>query len=81
MSSYDVLGSMGAAPLGALIAGPVAAAVGVSATQFAAVGLIIVVSALCLIPRDIRTIRSDDIVLTGPGDASLSEPQPAISSG
>ena len=74
VSSYDVLGSMGAAPLGALIAGPVAAAVGVSATQFAAVGLIIVVSALCLIPRDIRTIRSDDIVLTEPADAGLPEP-------
>jgi predicted MFS family arabinose efflux permease len=74
VSSYDALGSMGAAPLGALIAGPVAAAVGVSATQFAAVGLIIVVSALCLIPRDIRTIRSDDIVLTEPGDAGLPEP-------
>jgi len=74
VSSYDVLGSMGAAPLGALIAGPVAAAVGVPATQFAAVVLIIVVSALCLIPRDIRTIRSDDIVLTEPGDAGLPEP-------
>ena len=81
VSSYDALGSMGAAPIGALIAGPVAAAVGVSATQFAAVGLIIVVSALCLIPRDIRTIRSDDIVLTEPGDAVLPEPLPAISSG
>jgi MFS family permease len=81
VSSYDALGSMGAAPLGALIAGPVAAAVGVSATQFAAVGLIIVVSALCLIPRDIRTIRSDDIVLTEPDGAGLPEPLPAISSG
>jgi hypothetical protein len=81
VSSYDALGSMGAAPLGALIAGPIAAAVGVSATQFAAVVLIIVVSALCLIPRDIRTIRSGDVVLTEPGDAGLPEPLPAISSG
>jgi hypothetical protein len=63
--------------LGALIAGPIAAAIGVSATQFAAAALIVVVSALCLIPRDIRTIRSDDAVLTDPGDAGLPEPLPA----
>jgi MFS family permease len=82
VSSYDALGSMGAAPIGALIAGPVAAAVGVSTAQFAAVGLIIVVSALCLIPRDIRTIRSDDIVFTETDEAGLAEPLPAaISSG
>ena len=77
VSSYDALGSMGAAPLGALIAGPIATAIGVARTQFAASALIVVVSALCLIPRDIRTIRSDDIVLTDPGDASLPEPLPA----
>ncbi len=79
VSSYDALGSMGAAPAGALIAGPIAAAAGVSATQFAAAALIVVVSALCLIPRDIRTIRSDDITLAEPGDAGL--PEPATSSG
>jgi MFS family permease len=77
VSSYDALGSMGAAPLGALIAGPIATAIGVARTQFAASALIVVVSALCLIPRDIRTIRSDDIVLTDPGDESLPEPLPA----
>jgi predicted MFS family arabinose efflux permease len=77
VSSYDALGSMGAAPLGALIAGPIAAAAGVSATQFAAAALIVVVSALCLIPRDIRTIRSDDALPAHPGDAGLPEPLPA----
>jgi MFS family permease len=77
VSSYDALGSMGATPVGALIAGPIAAAIGVARTQFAAAALIIVVSALCLIPRDIRTIRSDDIALTDPDDADLPEPLPA----
>ncbi len=80
VSSYDALGSMAATPIGALIAGPIAAAVGVPTTQFAAAALIVVVSALCLIPRDIRTIRSDDIVPADPGDAgdaALSEPLPA----
>ena len=77
VSSYDALGSMGATPLGTLIAGPIATAIGVARTQFAAAALIVVVSALCLIPRDIRTIRSDDIALTGLGDADLPEPLPA----
>jgi predicted MFS family arabinose efflux permease len=80
VSSYDALGSMAATPLGALVAGPVASAVGVSATQFAAAALIVVVSALCLIPRDIRAPR-DGIPSAGPpadpGEAALSAPVPA----
>ena len=59
VSSYDVFGSTAAMPVGALVAGPLAAAIGVPATQFAAAALIAGASALCLIPRDIRTIRSD----------------------
>ncbi len=61
VSSYDALGSMMAMPAGALIAGPVAAAIGVPAAQFAAAAVIVAVSALCLIPRDIRTITSDQL--------------------
>jgi MFS family permease len=60
VSSYDVLGSVMAMPAGALIAGPLSAAIGVRSTQFGAAGLIVVASALTLIPRDIRTIRSGD---------------------
>jgi len=62
VSSYDALGSMAAMPLGALIAGPLSAAIGVSSTQFAAAALMVVVSSLTLIPRDIWTIRSGDQV-------------------
>jgi predicted MFS family arabinose efflux permease len=58
VSSYDALGSTMAMPVGALAAGPVAAAVGVSTTQYGAVVLIVAASALALIPRQIRTIRS-----------------------
>jgi predicted MFS family arabinose efflux permease len=61
VSSYDAMGSLAAMPLGALAAGPLAAGIGVSATQFAAAGVIVVSSALTLIPRDIRTIRSGDV--------------------
>ena len=60
VSSYDVLGSVMAMPAGALIAGPLAAAIGISRAQYAAAAAIIVASALALIPRDIRTIRSSD---------------------
>jgi predicted MFS family arabinose efflux permease len=75
VSSYDALGSMAAMPLGALLAGPLAAAIGVSTTQFAAAAVIVVASALTLIPRDIWTIRADDVVAdrTEPGDAGLGD--------
>jgi predicted MFS family arabinose efflux permease len=62
VSSYDALGSMSAMPIGALLAGPLAAAIGVSTTQFAAAALIVVASALTLLPREIWTIRFDDAV-------------------
>jgi MFS family permease len=73
VSSYDALGSMSAMPLGALLAGPLAAAIGVSTTQFAAAAVIVVASALTLIPREIWTIRADDVEGAGrePGGAAL----------
>jgi predicted MFS family arabinose efflux permease len=58
VSSYDALGSVMAMPIGALIAGPVAHAIGTSQAQYAAAAVIVLASALALIPRDIRTIRS-----------------------
>ena len=63
VSSYDVLGSVMAMPAGALIAGPLGTAIGISRAQYAAAAAIILASALALIPRDIRTMRSgDDLV-------------------
>jgi hypothetical protein len=47
-----------AMPIGALIAGPLAAAIGVSVTQYGAAVLIVAASALALIPRDVRKMRS-----------------------
>ena len=69
-SSYDAVGSTMAMPAGALAAGPLAAAIGVSATQYAAVLLILAASALALIPRQIRTIRS------GAGAGAGTAPEP-----
>jgi hypothetical protein len=57
VSSYDILGSVMAMPAGALIAGPLGTAIGISSAQYLAAGMIIVASALALIPRDVRTMR------------------------
>src|ERR1700727_2841717 len=57
VSGYDALGSVMAMPVGALAAGPVAAVVGVPATQYGAAAVIIVASLLALIPRDVRRRR------------------------
>jgi len=64
VSSYDAFGSIMAMPVGAVLAGPIAALVGVSATQYGAAALIVAASALALIPREIRTLRADQ--LAGP---------------
>ena len=63
VSSYDVLGSVMAMPAGALIAGPLGAAIGTSRAQYAAAAVIVIASALALIPRDVRTIRSSDALV------------------
>ena len=61
VSSYDAFGSIMAMPVGAVLAGPIAAWAGVSVTQYGAAALIVVASALALIPRDIRTLRADQL--------------------
>jgi MFS family permease len=60
VSAYDVLGSVMAMPAGALIAGPLGAAIGISHAQYAAAAVIVVASALALIPREVRAMRSND---------------------
>lgn len=59
VSSYDTLGSVMAMPIGAVLAGPIAAWVGVSVTQYGAAALIVAASVLALLPRDVRTLRAD----------------------
>jgi len=58
VSSYDILGSVMAMPAGALIAGPLGTAIGISSAQYAAAAAIVIASALALIPRDIRTMQN-----------------------
>jgi hypothetical protein len=79
VSSYDVLGSVMAMPAGALIAGPLGAAIGISTAQYAAAAAILVVSALALVPRDIRTMRGGaDAIPPGPEEPAV-ELQAAVS--
>jgi predicted MFS family arabinose efflux permease len=81
VSSYDAFGSLAAMPLGALIAGPLAARAGVRQTQFAAAALMLVASAFTLIPRDIRTIRSDDAVGSDSGATGFDADEPLVTGG
>ncbi|MGH3302750.1 MAG: MFS transporter [Streptosporangiaceae bacterium] len=76
VSSYDALGSVMAMPVGALLAGPLAAWVGVPATEYGGAALILVASALALLPRDIRTLRAEHLagpVLPPAGTAETAE--------
>jgi MFS family permease len=58
VSGYDGLGSMMGMPVGALVAGPLAARIGVSTVQFGAAAITLIASALTLIPRDVWTMRT-----------------------
>ena len=70
VSAYDGLGTTMGMPVGALVAGPLAARIGVPATQYGAAAITLVASALALIPRDVRTMRS------GPAPHESVEPAP-----
>lgn len=61
VNSYDILGTAVAMPAGALVAGPLAARIGVPAVEYGAVALILAASLLALLPREVRSLRSDDV--------------------
>jgi predicted MFS family arabinose efflux permease len=82
VSSYDVLGSVMAMPAGALIAGPLGTAIGADRAQYAAAAVIVIASALALIPRDIRTFRGVDAPAPPtPGDTAILEAAPRLVAG
>jgi predicted MFS family arabinose efflux permease len=76
VSAYDGLGSMMGMPVGALVAGPLATRIGVSATQYGAAAITLVAAALALIPRDVRTMRSGSVEHV-PADVGLADVGPA----
>jgi predicted MFS family arabinose efflux permease len=73
VSSYDVLGTVMAMPVGALIAGPLGTKIGISSAQYAAAAAIVVASALALIPRDIRTMSSADAAIPPAAEGAEAE--------
>jgi predicted MFS family arabinose efflux permease len=73
VSSYDVLGTVMAMPVGALIAGPLGAMIGISSAQYAAAAAIVIASALALIPRDIRTMSNTDAVAPPEAEGAEAE--------
>jgi len=74
VSAYDALGSTMGMPAGALVAGPIAAAIGVSATQYGAAALIVIASALTLIPREVRQTRRDEALPQLPEPTAQTAP-------
>src|SRR6516164_1962567 len=68
VSAYDIVGAVAAMPLGALAVGPIAAAVGVSATQYGAAALIVVASGLTMLAPEVRHMRA------GPAGDAQSAP-------
>jgi MFS family permease len=73
VSAYDGLGSMMGMPVGALVAGPLAARIGMSATQYGAAAIMLVASALALIPSDVRKTRARDFT---PAAVRPVDPEP-----
>ncbi|MGE5827351.1 MAG: MFS transporter [Micromonosporaceae bacterium] len=68
--SFDALGSFAAIPIGQVVAGPVAAAVGVTPTLLGAAGITVLAVAGMLVSRDVRTLERRPAALP-------SAPEPA----
>lgn len=71
VSSYDWLGSLGLMPLGYVLAGPVAGAIGVSTTLWISVAWVVVSTSAILLVRDVRTLRRSDLPATEPLPATV----------
>jgi MFS family permease len=57
VSSYDWLGSLALAPVGAALAGPISEAIGVADTLWAAAAVVLVATAAVLAVADVRNLR------------------------
>ncbi|MER5757530.1 MFS transporter [Streptomyces sp. NPDC002088] len=58
VSSYDWFGSLAFAPLGLLVAGPIAAAVGTSRALAGCAALVVLATAVALLSPQVRTLRT-----------------------
>lgn len=76
--SYDALGSLSASPLGDLVAGPAANAVGTRAVQLGAGGVIIGATALTFMSSQVRHLRTDTPVVPADARPLDGEPSPGF---
>ncbi|MGW2525305.1 MFS transporter [Streptomyces sp. NPDC001617] len=73
VSSYDWFGSLAFAPLGLLVAGPVAEAVGTSAALAGCAALIVVATSMALLSPQVRSLGGDvrpDVVIPDADEAA-----------
>ena len=64
VSSYDALGSFVVMPVGQVLAGPLAAAVGLQTAIWIAVATFLAAEGACLLVRDVRTLERTDLATT-----------------
>lgn len=65
VSAFDALGSLGISPIGLVVAGPVAALIGVNATLWIGVALIVVPTAVVLLVPEVWSLRSGVNIVEG----------------
>ena len=66
VSAFDALGSLGISPIGLVVAGPVAAQIGIDATLWIGVTLVVVPTALVLLVPEVWTLRSGVNIVDAP---------------
>jgi MFS family permease len=73
LSSYDALGSFALAPVGTVVAGPLAASFGTSAVLAAGAILVVLLTAAVLLVPEVRNMQRQP---ASPGSATLTRPGP-----
>lgn len=68
VSAYDALGSIGLSPIGLAAAGPLSDAIGIDATLWLGVGLVVAPTAAVLLVPEVRSLRSRSGILAAEGE-------------
>jgi hypothetical protein len=74
VSAYDALGSVALSPLGLIAAGPVADQIGIGATLWLGVGLIVIPTAFVLVVPEVRNLRARYLPLNPGAAAPVAQP-------
>ena len=72
VSSYDALGSLMFGPIGLLLAGPVALAVGPKPALLGCAAVVVIVTLLALLSPDVRNLRAPVEVVAAPEELTLA---------